>query len=119
MNWVAHSQGGAIFAEAVRYNGGDLSQNGVVFHSGANNEWVTNYYLDQANINEQYQGQETTYRNSPIDIVPNIIGLNTLNPISIIGSILAIRLLFTDPEHSPHTLPHGWNAQGNISQEVR
>jgi hypothetical protein len=103
VNWVAHSQGGVIFTEAVRYNGGDLSQNSVAFHSGANNELVTNYYLQNAGINS---GKDITYLNSPWDLVPNIIGLNTLNPIKIIGSIIAAPTLFMGPAVSPHTLPY-------------
>lgn len=115
---MAHSQGGAIFAEAVSYNGGDLSKNSVAFHSGANNEWVTNYILDKANINEQYQQQKTTYWNSPIDFVPNVIGFNG-NPLEMLGSTLAIPLLFSDdPTKSPHTLPHKTALPSSVSQGV-
>jgi hypothetical protein len=89
----------------------------VVFHSGANNAIVTDYYLKQANMNQQKKPEET-YRNSPVDLVPNIIGLNTVNPLKIIGSIVAAPSLFSsDPRNSPHTLPYGWkpatlNSQG-------
>ncbi len=107
VNWVAHSQGGAIFSEAVRYNGGDLSKNSVAFHAGANNQLVTNSILDKANINKQNDRYKTTYRDSPWDLVPNIIGLNTLNPIKIVGSLLASPLLmWGGAEYSPHTLPY-------------
>lgn len=107
VSWVAHSQGGAIFSEAVRFNGGDLSKNSVAFHSGANNAIVTNYILDKADINEQFPEQKTKYWNSPWDLVPNIIGLNTLNPIKIFGSIVASPLvIWGSPSLSPHTLPY-------------
>jgi hypothetical protein len=106
VSWVAHSQGGVIFSEAVRFNGGNLSKNSVVFHAGANNQLMTNFILDKANINEQYPGQTTTYLNSPWDLVPNIVGLNTLNPIKITGSLLVVpSVIFGDPLSSPHTLP--------------
>jgi len=101
VSWIAHSQGGAIFAEAVRFNGGNLSRNSVAFDSGANNEWVTNYYLQKAGINS---GIETKYNDSPIDFVPNVIGLNG-NPFKMMGSTIAIPLLFMGPAVSPHTLP--------------
>jgi hypothetical protein len=64
---------------------------------------VTNYYLQNAGINS---GKDITYLNSPWDLVPNIIGLNTLNPIKIIGSIIAAPTLFMGPAVSPHTLPY-------------
>jgi hypothetical protein len=117
VNWVAHSQGGAIFSEAVNFSGKELSWNGVVFHSGANNEWRTNQIFDKANINERVEGQTTKYWNSPADLVPNILGLNTLNPFKIYSSILAAPLVILgSPMQSPHTLPEGWRTQGRISQ---
>ena len=101
-NWVAHSQGGVIFSEAVRYNGGNLSKNSVTFDSGANNKWVTDYYLQKAGINS---GKDTIYNNSPFDFVPNVIGLNG-NLLEMLGSTVAIPLLFMSPAWSPHTLPN-------------
>ena len=92
------------FSEAVRFNGSDLSQNSVVFHAGANNRMVTNSILDEANINKQQPKQITIYQDSPWDFVPNVIGLNG-NPFEMLGSTLAIPLLFMGPTVSPHTLP--------------
>lgn len=115
VNWVAHSQGGVIFAEAVRFNGGNLSMNSVAFHSGANNERVTNYILDKANINKQYRGQTTQYNNSPFDFVPNVIGLNG-NLLEMLGSTVAIPLLFMGPAVSPHTLPYIQAQPSTLSQ---
>lgn len=118
VNWVAHSQGGAIFSEAVRISGQDLSNNSVVFHSGANNAIVTDYYLKQANMNQQKNLTQETYRNSPYDFVPNVIGLNG-NPLEMFVSTISIPALFSDPLTSPHTLPYGWkpatvNSQGGL-----
>jgi len=98
VNWVAHSQGGIIFAEAVRINGGDLSMNQVTFHSGGNNILVTNSIMRDANVTV------LGYRNHPFDPVPQIAGSNTLNPIQIIGSVLAFPFVLWGGEHlSPHT----------------
>ncbi len=118
VNWVAHSQGGAIFSEAVRVSGQDLSNSSVVFHSGANNAIVTDYYLKQANMNQQENLTKETYRNSPYDFVPNVIGLNG-NPLEMFVSTISIPALFADPLTSPHTLPPGWkpatvNSQGGL-----
>jgi len=101
VEWVAHSQGGAIFSEAMRYAGGDLSANSVTFNAGANNHWVTNGIA--ADVGVQVRG----YYYSSWDAVPNVIGMNG-NPFSMLGSVLASPLLFTD-NHSPHTAPTpGW-----------
>lgn len=106
VSWVAHSQGGAIFSEAVRYNGGNLSKNSVAFHAGANNIRMTNSILDKANINEQRPNQVTQYLNSPLDFVPNVIGLNG-NLLEMLASTFAFPHLFSDdPTISPHTLPY-------------
>jgi hypothetical protein len=117
VNWVAHSQGGGIYSEAVRKSGQDLSKNSVVFHSGANNQIVTNQHLKNSSINI---GVKTRYVNSPVDLVPNIIGLNTINPIKIVGSIVSTPSLFSnDPRKSPHTLPNGWKPAEATSQGER
>ena len=114
VSWVAHSQGGPIFAEAVNFNGGNLSKNSVAFDSGANNKWVTNYYLQKAGINS---GKETIYNNSPFDFVPNVIGLNG-NILEMLGSTVAIPLLFMGPAVSPHTLPYIPAQPSTLSQAV-
>lgn len=101
VEWVAHSQGGAIFSEAVRVSNTDLSNNSVVFHSGANNEWVTNNIIEYAGV------RAIGYRNHPFDPVPNIVGFNALNPIKLLGSVLALpAVILGGPELSPHTLPY-------------
>jgi len=101
VSWVVHSQGGVIFSEAVRFNGGNLSKNSVVFHAGANNQLMTNAYLQKAGINS---GNKTQYVNSHLDFVPNVVGFNG-NPLEMWGSTIAAPLLFMGPTISPHTLP--------------
>ncbi len=108
VDWVAHSQGGIIFSEAVRISDSNLSNMSVVFHSGGNNEWVTNKILDRAEISLIGEG----YRNHPLDPVPNIAGFNTANPIKIIGSIFALPfVIWGGSDVSPHTLPHIKNGE--------
>jgi RHS repeat-associated protein len=100
VTWVVHSQGGAVFSEAMRIAGGGLSGNSVHFHAGANNRWVTNNIAGQVGV------RVNGYSYSAWDAVPNLIGLNG-SPISIAGSILASPLLFSG--RSPHSAPtSGW-----------
>ncbi len=103
--WVPHSRGGATFTEAARITEGDLSNNSVVFHSGANNRRESNAILAERGINLANEGgNEKNYIDSKIDAVPNIIGLNG-NPVRMLGSFVALPFLFAGPERSPHTLP--------------
>jgi hypothetical protein len=48
--------------------------------------------------------------NHPYDLVPNVIGMNTINPVKIIGSIIAAPALSSSGPlahvKSPHTLPN-------------
>jgi hypothetical protein len=97
VEWIAHSQGGAIFSEAMRYAGGDLSANSVTFDAGANNHWVTNSIAADVRVNVH------GYYYSSWDAVPNVIGFNG-NPVSMVGSTLASPLLWTNEDLSPHTL---------------
>ncbi|MBY0574944.1 MAG: RHS repeat-associated core domain-containing protein, partial [Undibacterium sp.] len=103
VKWVVHSQGGIIFSEAARISQGGLSHNFVSFHSGANNILVTNSILKSRNISTM------GYLNPVNDPVPNIGGMNTLNPIVLLRSLLQLyNVIWGDvstPEHpiSPHT----------------
>jgi hypothetical protein len=119
--WVAHSQGGAIFAEGVRYilngnsssalrklqfngarnpeKGSILNQHTVAFHGNANNNIRTGILMKRAGITV-VPGQATDY-----DFVRNIIGLNTLNPRKLVGSILYANHVFSGSiNQSSHTL---------------
>jgi hypothetical protein len=99
VQWVAHSGGGAAFAQALNFlsgSYGDLSMNTVTFDAGANNALVTNAIA--RNVNVTVNG----YNYSPLDAVPNIVGFNG-NPISIAISIIAAPTLFIGPPLSDHT----------------
>ncbi|MBP8257635.1 MAG: hypothetical protein KAX37_09945, partial [Opitutaceae bacterium] len=99
--WVAHSQGGELFSEAMNIaaaNGAsDLSMNTVRFNAGANNWLVTNSNADNLGITV------TGYYGSPLDIVPNFVGLNG-NIFSIPISLIMAPTLFMS-DLSPHTEP--------------
>jgi hypothetical protein len=110
VDWVAHSRGGAIFTQTVNINSGELSNNSILFHAGANNELVTQGILNDAGIKYgigTLGNEQPPYKNSDADLVPNIVGFNG-NPIQIIKSILAIPDLSKGPLVSPHTLPPGY-----------
>lgn len=97
VDWMAHSQGGVIFAEAVRRSGlGFDGRMSVAIDAGANNHWATSAILRSAGIVNR------GYLDAPNDAVPNIAGLNG-NPLRIIRSIISFPLLFT--RHSQHTNP--------------
>lgn len=107
--WVVHSQGGAIFVQAVNYHnktkGTSLASHSVQFHAGANNAMVSKGILTKAGITKV--GSDN---NHPYDLVPNIAGMNTINPAKIVGSLLAAPALSDSGplKHlkSPHTLPN-------------
>ncbi|HJU40748.1 MAG TPA: RHS repeat-associated core domain-containing protein [Tahibacter sp.] len=103
MQWVAHSQGGAIFSEAIRYgfNNGvtDMSNVRVAFHAGANNRWMTGRYATRAGVGV------LGYYDAPNDLVPQIVGLRAWNrPDRLLWSIYSAPSLFG--EKSPHTYPY-------------
>ena len=105
VKWLAHSQGGLIFTEATRYHWVNirtkLDKNSVQFNAGANNEKVSQKVLGQANI--KIHG----FNNHPFDPVPNIVGGNAKDWVSLLGSAVGFGFVFTDnPEKSPHTTPY-------------
>ena len=104
MSWLAHSQGGVIFAEGARHalnNGaGSLSNHSVAFDSGANNRWVTNRILTRGGIQLHRKG----YYDAGNDAVPQFIGLRGLtSPMNLLRSLRDFPKLF-GPD-SPHTPP--------------
>ena len=106
VKWAAHSQGGDIFVEGMRdakaSGSASLSMNSVTFDAGANNHWVSNKIAGSVGVHVD------GYCYSAMDAVPNVVGLNG-NPLSMLGSILAVPLLFT-ATMSPHTTPaQGWS----------
>lgn len=119
--WVAHSQGGAIFAEGVRYllnsqsswalnklrlngirnpdKGELLNKQSVAFHANANNNLRSKPLFNRAGI------KVIAIRANDYDMVPNLIGLNTLNPRKWIGSLVYSSHVFNGSvAQSPHTL---------------
>lgn len=105
VGWVAHSQGGVIFTEAVRYHweqgSGSLDKNSVWFHAGANSQKKTDRYLPAAGI--KVHG----YNDHPFDLVPQLIGGHATSVSNVVGSVLHAGYVFMGaPERSPHTLPY-------------
>jgi len=120
IKWVAHSQGGAIFAEGVRYylNGNSswailggfngifkdkeevsLNQHKVAFHGNANNNMRSKLLFERAGI------EVVATRVNDYDFVGNVLGFNTLNPRKLIGSTVYANHVFSGSvAQSPHTL---------------
>lgn len=119
--WIAHSQGGAIFAEGVRYllngqsstafnklrlngirhpeKGELLNKQSVAFHANANNNFRSKPLFARAGI------KVLAIRANDYDMVPNLIGMNTLNPRKWIGSLVYSNHVFNGSvAQSPHTL---------------
>jgi len=111
---VAHSQGGRILKAALRYHARNseikLTNIRVQFHGGANNRIFTDYWIRRSSA--QTFGPRRGYIDDDFDLVPNILGFNTLNPIKIIGSILSAPRLFMNRDSSPHSLPPNCSTQG-------
>lgn len=107
VKWVAHSQGAAIFSEAVRYHnrkvGTLLDKNGIVFHSGAHNKNITRKILNIAGIKIL-----ASDRDNPFDMVPSQGGFNDWCWGTIKGSTrFSARIMGENKTLavSPHTLP--------------
>lgn len=51
------------------------------------------------------------YRDSPYDLVPQIVGLRALtDPLNFVKSLVAAPcIFFCSAANSPHTLPYNWN----------
>lgn len=119
--WIAHSQGGAIFAEGVRYllnsqsswalnklrlngirnpdKGELLNKQSVAFHANANNNMRSKPLFSRAGI------KVLAIRANDYDMVPNLIGMNTLNPRKLLGSLVYSSHVFNGSvAQSPHTL---------------
>jgi len=129
--WIAHSQGGLIFSEAVRYHlngnsswavtggfngvfrddkGESLNKHSVAFHGNANNNKRSSVLFERAGV------EVISTRANDYDLVNNIIGLNTANPWRIIGSVVySNHVMGGSPQQSPHTLMHddfhAWDKQ--------
>ncbi len=122
VKWVAHSQGGIIFAEAVRYTlnnnsswailggfngvfrsdkGKILDNHSVAFHGNGNNNLRSKVLLDRAGI------KTVATRGHDYDLVYNIVGLNTVNPWKFLGSaVYSPHVMNGSVQQSPHTMMH-------------
>lgn len=128
--WIAHSQGGLIFSEAVRYllngnsswavaggfngafrddKGVSLNQHSVAFHGNANNNIRSSVLFERAGV------EVISARANDYDLVNNVIGLNTVNPWRLIGSVVySNHVMGGTAQQSPHTLMHdGFNSWDN------
>jgi len=131
--WLAHSQGGLIFAEAVRYHlngnsswavtggfngvfrddkGESLNAHSVAFHGNANNNIRSNILFKRAGV------EVIATKANDYDLVNTIVGLNTANPWRVIGSIVySNHVMNGSVQQSPHTLMHdGFNAWDNLME---
>ena len=116
VNWVAHSRGGTEYVQAAQGSAIDkLYYNSVVFHAGANAEFSTRSMMASKSIRDVIE-EKYRYRDSPSDLVPQIVGLRALsNPLNFMRSLWALPSVFgKDIEQSPHTLPYQWN---NLQKE--
>lgn len=117
IKWVAHSQGGVIFSEAVRTilkahkkQAGVLDKQSVAMHGNANNNFRSKFLFDKAGI-EVIANRSNTY-----DLVYVFAGLNTLNPWRMLGAAVYWRHVFSGSvNQSTHTLQHkdydAWNRE--------
>jgi len=118
--WVAHSQGGLIFTEAVRYalnsgsstalhqlrlngarhpdKGSVLDNHKVSFHGNANNIWRSKKLMERAGINI------LAVRIHDYDVVGNLIGGNTSSLRKLVGSVAYLPHIISGTiSQSPHT----------------
>lgn len=120
--WIAHSQGGLIFSEAVRYHlngnsswaitggfngafrkdkGESLNMHSIAFHGNANNDMRSSILFERAGV------EVIATRANDYDMVNTVIGLNTINPWRILGSVIyANHVMGGSVQQSPHTLMH-------------
>lgn len=120
VNWVVHSRAGAEFVQAAAGSTvTSLNNNSVVFHSGANNQIMTDSVMVAKEIGDVID-KDYRYRDAPNDLVPQIIGLRALDsPLNFISSLLYAPYLssvFFSIQQSPHTLPYQWN---NLQTETK
>jgi hypothetical protein len=118
--WVAHSQGGLIFTEAVRYalngnsstalnqlklngvrhadKGSVLDNHKVTFHGNANNIWRSKRLMERAGIDI------LAVHIHDYDFVGNFLGANTSSLRKIVGSTLYLpHVIDGSIAQSPHT----------------
>lgn len=131
VKWVTHSQGGAIFSQAVKFHnksiGSTLDKQTVFFQASANNMLITKRILKKAQVKLHKNG----YNNSPIDGVPQVVGLNSITDVILKPSLTSLArlalaplalmpgllpLAFTSPRFSTHSTPY--DGLGNYGKKV-
>lgn len=118
--WVAHSQGGIIFSEGVRYllnnsssnpfhnlrlnglnsedKGHLLNRQRVNLHGSGSNTWRSKHLFERAGV------ELLAVRAHDYDLVHQIVGINTLNPRKLIGAAVYSTHVFDGSvAQSPHT----------------
>jgi hypothetical protein len=104
-NVTAHSQGTMILNSALgdlRKEGKDMRGMNLNYHGAAANNLLS------AGLAHRVGAHIQNFQGHALDPVHNIVGMNTLNPLRIVGSVLAAPLLFnSDPDKSSHTKPDG------------
>jgi RHS repeat-associated protein len=100
-NVTAHSQGTMILNSALsdlRKEGKDMRGMNITYHGAAANVMLSKRLARQigANIN--------VFKGHALDPVHNLVGMNTLNPLRMAGSLIASPLIFQgDRDLSPHS----------------
>ncbi len=121
VKWVAHSQGGAIFAEGVRYSnkttGKSLDKHTVSFQGMANNRLRTHFILKKAGI--KLHNQKNGYNANPVDAVPQVIGLNALTDLVMDRNIKSIGRLCLAPIALVYGLPMAAVGGPNLSPHTK
>ncbi|MBV6501190.1 MAG: hypothetical protein CJBNEKGG_03695 [Prosthecobacter sp.] len=104
-NVTAHSQGTMILNSALsdlRKEGKDMRGMNITYHGAAANVMLSKRLAGQigANIN--------VFKGHALDPVHNLVGMNTLNPLRLAGSLVASPLIFRgDRDLSPHSKVEG------------
>lgn len=104
-NVTAHSQGTMILNSALsdlRKEGKDMRGMNITYHGAAANVMLSKRLAGQigANIN--------VFKGHALDPVHNLVGMNTLNPLRMAGSLVASPLIFQgDRDLSPHSKVEG------------
>lgn len=104
-NVTAHSQGTMILNSALsdlRKEGKDMRGMNITYHGAAANVMLSKRLAGQigANIN--------VFKGHALDPVHNIVGMNSINPLRLAGSLVASPLVFQgDRDLSPHSKPEG------------
>jgi len=99
-NIVAHSQGTMILNKSLQTlhkEGVEMKGMKLSYHGAAANVLRSRMFANKV-------GAEIVENDGhPLDAVHNIVGMNTVNPLRIAGSVIAAPLLFKNDRISPHT----------------